>query len=277
VYVPAYNSADVYGPAPASYPYPAVSYPSTGELLAAGALSFGLGVAVGSIFNGGYYGWGWGSNWGPHGNVFVNRNFFVRNNNAFVNRAHWDNAYRGAGRTAWNHNPYYRGAVPYTNRAVANRYNAGRPVGARGLSDINRPGQQPIRPPMSTGNIRPGAGQGAAIRPGGGQGSAGRIPGNAGITRPGQGSAGVRAPEARGSASRVAGPKEWGNFGGSRPGGGSAGVNRGAFAGGNAGQARAASQRGFSSMGGGARGGGARGGFGGGGRGGGGRRGGGRR
>src|SRR3977135_2846241 len=48
VYVPSYNPAYVYGPP--VYPYPPIyypSYPSTGAVIAASAISFGVGLAVG--------------------------------------------------------------------------------------------------------------------------------------------------------------------------------------------------------------------------------------
>ena len=77
IYVPSYDPTMVYGASSEYYPYPSVAYP-TGEVVAAGAISFGLGVAVGAIFNGGG-GWGWGCNWGAHPSLYVNNNFFNHN------------------------------------------------------------------------------------------------------------------------------------------------------------------------------------------------------
>ena len=74
VYVPQYQPSAIWG-APA-YPYPQVVYPSTGSLMATGFLSFGAGVAVGSFFP--YGGWGWNPGWGRH-EVTVNRNFIQNN------------------------------------------------------------------------------------------------------------------------------------------------------------------------------------------------------
>src|SRR5260370_11170188 len=77
-------------------------------------MSFGTGVALGAAFNGccGSSGWGWGCNW-HGGGVTVNNNFFGRY------------GYRGVTSSgAWAHNPYYRGAVPYSSAAVAGRYRA---------------------------------------------------------------------------------------------------------------------------------------------------------
>jgi hypothetical protein len=272
MYVPSYEPTVVYGAAPEYYPYPSVAYP-TGDVIAAGAISFGLGVAVGAIFNGccgGGWGWGWGCNWGRYPSLYVNNNFFTHNGNTFVNRGNWGNAYRGNGRVGWNHNPRYRGSVPYPNRDVANRY------GGRG-------GLRATQLPANIGNIRPPGSLGSANRfqgnPGvnrpGSRGHPSQLPANAGANRRGSGRTGRgQMPAARGSANRAGRGGQWGGWSGSRV---SPGNRGGAFRGGSAGQARAFSNRGGRSMGGGGfRGGG--GGFrGGGGRGGGGRRGGGRR
>ena len=60
VYVPSYNPTVVYG-APV-YPYPPIYYPpSTGAVIAASAISFGVGMAMGAAWGGG---WGWGCGWG---------------------------------------------------------------------------------------------------------------------------------------------------------------------------------------------------------------------
>jgi hypothetical protein len=81
VYVPSY-APEVYGVPVAAYP----GYSGWGTV-AAGAISFGAGMAVGAAFGGGYgWGWhGWGANWGG-GNVTYNRNTFVSNSNTFANR-----------------------------------------------------------------------------------------------------------------------------------------------------------------------------------------------
>ncbi|WP_254603623.1 DUF3300 domain-containing protein [Burkholderia lata] len=68
VYVPSYNPTVVYGEPVSSYPgyvYRPPSY-STGEVVAAGVITFGIGITVGAaIF--GHHDWGWhawGMNWG---------------------------------------------------------------------------------------------------------------------------------------------------------------------------------------------------------------------
>src|SRR5258705_4655356 len=70
IYVPSYNPTVVYG-APA-YPYPPIYYPpyTTGGVIAASAISFGVGLAMGAAWGGG---WGWGCGWGG-GDVNINRN-----------------------------------------------------------------------------------------------------------------------------------------------------------------------------------------------------------
>ena len=135
VCVPSYNSIAVYGAAPV-YPYPAMVYPpSTGAIVAASAISFGMGVALGAAFSGCCGpSWGWGCNWGPHSTVIVNNNFFGRYGYARPYAA------GAAGRAAWAHNPAYRGAVPYSSAAVAGRYGSAAgvrtPYGAAGARDF---------------------------------------------------------------------------------------------------------------------------------------------
>lgn len=247
IYVPTYEPAAMYGPAPEYYPYPPLYYPP-GYAVAGGAISFGLGVAVGAIFNGccgGGWGWGWGCNWGAHPSLYVNNNFFAHNGNNFVNRGNWGNEYRGNGNRVWNHNPGNRGSVPYPNRGVADRFNGG------------RGGLRPSQLPSNVGNIRPPGGLGSN-RPGniglpgnglGGGGRAGLLPSNPGGARPGGGPGGGR-PGGGGRASQLPANRggQWGGWSGS---GAAQGNRGGAFRGGSAGQARSFSNRGSRSMGGG--------------------------
>ncbi|MGH9834902.1 MAG: DUF3300 domain-containing protein, partial [Blastocatellia bacterium] len=125
VYVPSYNPTAVWG-APA-YPYPPYYYPpyTAGGVIAASAISFGVGMAVGAIWGGG---WGWGCGWGGN-DININNNFINRNNFNNVN-----NINRGGNRNTWQHNPQHRGGAPYANRDVANRYGGT----ARGDSLANR-------------------------------------------------------------------------------------------------------------------------------------------
>jgi Protein of unknown function (DUF3300) len=126
IYVPSYNPTVIWG-APPVYAYPPIYYPpySAGAVVAASAISFGVGMAVGAMWGGGG-GWGWGCGWG-HGSVNINNNFIRQNN---FNRTSISNSNR------WQHNSAHRSGVPYSNRNVANRYNGG---GNRAQQLGNRP------------------------------------------------------------------------------------------------------------------------------------------
>ena len=133
VYVPSYNPTVVYG-APA-YPYPPIYYPPypTGGVIAASAISFGVGLAVGAAWGGG---WGWGCGWG-RGDVDVNmNNNFNRNTNISggnrVNNISAGNRVNAGNK--WQHNPSHRGGAPYGDRNTANRFGGT----ARGDSLANR-------------------------------------------------------------------------------------------------------------------------------------------
>ena len=119
VYVPSYNPVVVYGPP--VYPYPPIYYPPPpppGAYVAGMAISFGVGVAMGAMWRGG---WGWGCGWGHNDiNINVNNNFnrntnINRNTNVSGNRV-------GNTSNTWQHNPQHRGGTPYSNQATANKY-----------------------------------------------------------------------------------------------------------------------------------------------------------
>jgi hypothetical protein len=220
VYIPQYDPVAVWGPPPVYYPYPPIYYPA-----ATAAIAFGVGVAVGAIWGGGWggwSGWGWGAGWGRN-NVVINNNFISRNN---FNRVNVGNG------NSWVHNPAHRGAVPYANRNVANQFNS-----ARGNVNVNaRPTTGQVQQRLNQGNIgqrpgngpRPGQGNlGGNVRPG--QGNAGQA-GNAfrpsqgqigqGNARPSQGQIGPGSARPAGGGDRV----------GNRSVGGGSGANRGASA-----------------------------------------------
>jgi hypothetical protein len=94
VYVPTYNPTVVYGAPVAVYPgYVPPPPPSTGELVATGLISFGVGMAVGAAMSNSCCGWGWNS-WGcgwHNSTVIYNRNVYVSNSNTFVNRNNYYN------------------------------------------------------------------------------------------------------------------------------------------------------------------------------------------
>jgi hypothetical protein len=238
VYVPSYNPTAVYG-APV-YPYPAVAYPAyyPGSYLAASAISFGVGVAMGAFWSGG---WGWGAGWGGNDiDMNINNSF---NRNASANR----NVNRTGG-NRWQHNPQHRGGAPYGDRATANRFGSN----ARGDSLANRQKgarQQVARQKGNLGGTRAGAGN-----LGGGGARAGTLGAGGGAARAGGGAAragGARTTGFSGGANSIGGR----NLGSSSSFG-----NRSGFSGGSRGfsgsSARASRSRGsssFSSRGGGGR------------------------
>ena len=152
-YVPIYDPGSVYG----AWPYPDYppSYWYPPGYVASNALSFAAGAFVGSAI------------WG---NVNWNRNF-VQINPLRYNNFNRTNISNGN----WAHNPAHRGAVPYRDAGVAQRFNQQRQSAARegfrGTAD---------------------AGRGELAR----QGAAGKI---------GQGAAGSKAGAAKTAAANKAG------------------------------------------------------------------------
>src|SRR5215467_3611379 len=68
VYMPVYDPYAVWGPP--VYPYPSMYY-GAGAAIAAGVIGFAAGIAIGSLWYGGWGGWGWRAGWGG-GNVIIN-------------------------------------------------------------------------------------------------------------------------------------------------------------------------------------------------------------
>jgi Protein of unknown function (DUF3300) len=239
VYVPTYNPTVVYG-APV-YPYPPIYYPpvSTGAVVAASAISFGVGVAMGAAWGGG---WGWGAGWGNNDiDINVNNNFNRNTNVSGGNRTNVSGGNRVSNTgNKWQHNPQHRGGAPYSNRATANKYGGT----ARGDSLSNRQSSARQQINRQGGNLSSGAGvsnraSGGATRQSG-AGVSDRAGG--GATR--QSGAGV--------SDRAGGGDRVGNRSISS---GSAASSRSAFGGGSGGysgsMSGASSSRGASSMGGG--------------------------
>jgi hypothetical protein len=94
VYVPQYNPSTVYG-APVQSP---PGYTGT-EMVAAGLLSFGLGMALGALINNGNN--NWNCNWGG-GSVHYNNNVYVSHTNVVPGGGYYPGGYR----------PPYAGAYP---------------------------------------------------------------------------------------------------------------------------------------------------------------------
>ncbi len=195
VYVPTYNPTIVYGAwwAPAYPPYywpPPPYYYPPGSMLVAGAIGFGIGVAISNNH------WGWCSP-GWHGgdvNINVNRNNTFINNNA--------NFKKNVNNGNWQHNPAQRKGVAYGDARTRDQYRKADPNAvssrrdARGFESGARSSTQDAQRPDRGGS----AGTRDMQRPGGGGdskygGSAGsrdmQRPGGSGDSQFG-GSAGTR-------------------------------------------------------------------------------------
>ena len=239
VYVPSYNPTVVYGEP--AYAYPAVAYPPIGYYAAGAAISFGVGVAMGAAFHGGWgYGCGWGG--GGHNEININRqNNFQQRNSARTGNV-------GSG-NKWQHNPQHRGGTPYGNRATNDRFGGsqrnaragmdrggagdrgGLGGGDRGALGGDRGGNR--------GGDRGGIGGGdrGGARGGGDRvgnrsvGSGNRSGGNSalgsGNRSGGYNGQAARQSSNRGSASRGSASRSSGRSGGASRGGGSRGGGRG--------------------------------------------------
>jgi Protein of unknown function (DUF3300) len=114
VYVPQYNPTVVYGT-----PYQPPGY-STGDIVAASVLAFGVGIAVGAAINNSCCGWGyssWNCNW--HSTTVVYRG------GSYYGNAAWHGGYYGSSATAYGPN-----GVAH----AANGYNPSTGTYARGAS-----------------------------------------------------------------------------------------------------------------------------------------------
>jgi hypothetical protein len=250
VYVPSYNPTYVYGPP--VYPYPPIYYPpSTGAVIAASAISFGVGWAMGAAWGGG---WGWHCGWG-HGDIDVNmNNNFNRNTNiSGGNRVNNISGNRGGGNT-WQHNPEHRGGAPYGDRNTADKFGgtargdslanrqrtATRDIGKQGgnLGSVNRGeiGNRGALNDRSGISNRDMAGISDRSGPSGDRskgniGASGDRVGNRSVSSGssnrdfGGGSGGFNGASTRASSSR--GSSSMGSFGGSRSSGSFGGVSRG--------------------------------------------------
>ena len=112
VYVPQYNPAVIYG-----YPYVVPGYVApvytTGDVVAAGLIGFGAGIAVGAMMSGGCCSWGYSSwNCGWHGTAVVYHGGGYYGNSA------WHGGYYNSG----YHNSYgYNNSYNHSNYGSYNR------------------------------------------------------------------------------------------------------------------------------------------------------------
>jgi hypothetical protein len=128
VYVPYYNPAVVYG-----YPYvvPAYVYvppPSTADVVAAGVIGFGLGIAVGAMMSSS---WGystWGCHWyGSYGAYY--------HGGAYYGNSAWHGGYYGSSASAYG---------AYGSAHASNGYNPSTGTYARGASTSTAYGTQKV-------------------------------------------------------------------------------------------------------------------------------------
>ena len=145
VYVPQYNPAVIYG-----YPYVVPGYVapvySTGDLVAAGLLSFGAGIAVGAMMSGGCCGWGYSSwNCGWHGTAVIYHGGGYYGNSAWHGGYYNGGYHNGYGyNNAYNHN-----GNNYNNYHGGNNYN--RNVSGNTVK-VNRQSAQNFNTNRSTGS-----------------------------------------------------------------------------------------------------------------------------
>jgi Protein of unknown function (DUF3300) len=138
VYVPTYNPTFAYGAWP--YPaYPPYYYYPPGYVAGGALLGFTAGVIVGGAL--------WGNlTWGG-GSVDIDVN---RYNN--FNRTNISNK-------DWNHNTERRGAVPYKDKAVSDRYNRGSSPGAQSREAYRGRAEAASRDFSRTGSMDRGGAQ----------------------------------------------------------------------------------------------------------------------
>ncbi len=148
VYVPLYNPAYMWGPPVYGY-YPPLYYPDIGF-----GFGFGPGIYIGGFFGGlGWGGWGWGPNW--FGNsIYVNNYFFHR-----YGFSDFHGGGRFQGRGTWSHDPGHRLGVPYSNRALTNRYRGA--AGAGGRAGGGQRYTTPREPSLNRANPGGNAGRSA--------------------------------------------------------------------------------------------------------------------
>ncbi len=127
VYVPYYNSAVVYG-----YPYVVPAYvappPSTADVVAAGVIGFGLGIAVGAMMSSS---WGystWGCHWyGSYGVYY--------HGGAYYGNSAWHGGYYGSSASAYG---------AYGSAHASEGYNPSTGTYARGASTSTAYGTQKV-------------------------------------------------------------------------------------------------------------------------------------
>ena len=162
VYVPTYNPGVIYGAPEPVYP----GY-SMGEMVGAGVLAFGAGVAVGMLASRSW-GWhGWNTDWRHH-HVTYQNNVYVSNTNTFASAG----AYGGGGRGGNFNRPAGNSRQGGYNSSVTGRPQGAAGAGYRPGAPTNLPAnanpQVANRGPAQIGapvEPHPGAGARLAYRP----------------------------------------------------------------------------------------------------------------
>ncbi len=150
VYVPTYNPTVVYGTW--WYPsYPPYYYYPPGYAVAGAAWGFAAGVAAGAIW--GNYNWG-----GGDVNIDIDR----------YNNFNKTNIQNNVQNKNWNHDASHRGAVPYKDQGVAQKYNRGAsPTASTRDASRGRDGGAGSMDRASAGTMDRGSGGASAAQRGG--------------------------------------------------------------------------------------------------------------
>ena len=230
VYVPVYNPTVVYGAW--AYPaYPPYYYYPPGYVATASAFSFAAGVAVGSIWYGGF-------NWGysrHHSKIKINHNYnYNRPHRPSYGRPGGGNRPGGGDGSDWKHRPEHRKGVSYRDQNTARQYNRAatndavrsrenfRGRAEAGRQDLSRGGQPRQQPAGRAEQFkgRQDAGQRGGQKIDRGGGSPGQTNRGSALRGMDRGGKATRDMSSRGSMSRHS-MSSGGSGGGSRGGGGS--------------------------------------------------------
>jgi hypothetical protein len=136
VYVPQYNPAVIYG-----YPYVTPSY-TTGDVVAAGIIGFGAGIAVGAMMSGGCCSWGYSSwNCGWHGTAVV-----YHGGSYYGNSAWHGGYYNGGYHSSYGYNNSYNKAYAQNNynnyKNSGNTYNKNVSGNTVNVNNVNKQSAQ---------------------------------------------------------------------------------------------------------------------------------------
>jgi uncharacterized membrane protein YgcG len=211
VYVPQYNPAVIYGT-----PYVVPGY-TAGDVVAAGIIGFGAGIAVGAMMSGGCCGWGYSSwNCGWHGTAVV------YHGGAYYGNSAWHGGYYNGG----YHNSYgYNNSYNHSNyNNNYNHSNYNKNVSGNTVNVNNRQNAQNFNSDRSSSS------NSWAQHSGGGGRSSGAFSGMSGHSG-GFGDSGGGGWSSRAESSRGWGSMSSSGFGGGRFGGGG-GFGGGGFRGG---------------------------------------------